>query len=112
MIPSLYITNFPNYQNVVLHRSGLMYTTNLDNSELTDHLFPYLYPQQNITHTVSITLSKAVQPLSKNYPHNYQHANTNHNFQLIPTIRVSFITHQIYTLPLVSQQVIFPEWCI
>ena len=98
-ILSLYNMNFPNDQNVVLHRSGRMYTTHLDNSELTNHLFPYLYLQQNITHTVTITLSKAVQPLSKNYPQNYQYANPNHNFQLITIILVSFITHQIYTLP-------------
>ena len=71
--------NFLNYQNVVLHRSGRMYTTHLDNSELTNHLFPYLYLQQNITHTVTITLSKAVQPQSKNYPQNCQYANPNNN---------------------------------
>ena len=68
------------------------------NPGFTNLPFLYLYLQQNITHTLSITLSKAVQLQSKNYPHNYQHANINHNFQLIITIPISFITHQTFTL--------------
>ena len=87
-----------------------LHIAHLDNSELTNHLFPYL--QQNIIHTVSIMLSKAIQPLSKNYPHNYQHTNTNHNFQLITTILVSFITQQFTHCQPISQQFIFLEWCI
>ena len=46
-----------------------MYTAHLDNLRLTDLLFLFLYLQQNITQTVSLMLSKAVQHLSINYLH-------------------------------------------
>ena len=46
---------------------------------LTDLLFLYLYLQQTIIQTVSLTLSKAVQQLSINHPHIYQQTIPDHN---------------------------------
>ena len=76
-----------------------MYTAHLDNSELTDPLFPYPYLQQNITHTVSIMLSKVVQILSINYPQYFHNPHINHNLQIITTIPISFHSSKVYTLP-------------